>query len=844
MRSWLSSVYVLVICTGGALAQAPAADPYAAVRAPAMAAYEAGETARAYTLFEDVFAAIPESDPAERAATAFSLGILAHQSEERIRALVWLDQGFLLHAQAGTPEAEYANYLNYAGTISLEADEPELAIGYLRRTLGALPDTPDMLESRASTFNTLANALNAAGQYYEASERRRNALAGYMELYGLDHAYVGIVLEGLASDVEPDGHIGQAIAARRDALRIALSTREPGDLTIVTLAGVLADLLIEDGDPAGLIRVAGMVQEAGGANRHTARILSEIGARARTGGHVRESAELHARAYEMASADDETPDEYLATYLLNHALGVQGAAGYAEALPLLEEHHAFVRRIDGEPGLRTAAASERVWTALFRLARFAEAEANARERLEALTARADYPADQIGRAYENLALSIHEQYRPNEAGPIFARALEALEPNSSARGTLASLLDAYAIHLAYNEDRHAGLVMARRNAELRGELYGRDSAAYGRGLTTRATIERLSGMTSQALATLSEAETLYETLGETSAQARIDVMIQRAQISYEQGLLPQAEALLARADTLISPARTDQRRDWHDSMGRVRRTQGRLTEALSHFRESLALRIAQDGEASRASVFPLLQIAVTLRMQENLDEAEAMTRRALAIHEAFGVTAGNDVGIAWSELASILSLQGRTQESLAASERANALIAEVWPRGTQRRALQDYNHALLVMRSGRYADAEPGMRQAIADFRTIEGRSDAFLGTMVNTLGYLLEQRGDYRQAADAYRSGLALRSGQMSNDNPALASSRAFLARVLIDRLGETQEGLELFRAASSGLVEGVVLRAGTAADEGADGVEFARKDAFFTAHLEALWVTAHLDH
>ena len=48
------------------------------------------------------------------------------------------------------------------------------------------------------------------------------------------------------------------------------------------------------------------------------------------------------------------------------------------------------------------------------------------------------------------------------------------------------------------------------------------------------------------------------------------------------------------------------------------------------------------------------------------------------------------------------------------------------------------------MRTGQYADAEPGIRQAIADFRTIEGSSDAFLGTMVNTLGYLLEQLGDY----------------------------------------------------------------------------------------------------
>ena len=130
---------------------------------------------------------------------------------------------------------------------------------------------------------------------------------------------------------------------------------------------------------------------------------------------------MHARAYRAASADDETPGEYLATYLLNHALGVQGENGYEEALPLLRAHYEMVRGQDGETGLRTIAASERVWTALFRMARFADAEANARTRVEALTARTDENPVQLGRAYENLALSIHEQYRPNEAGPVFAQ---------------------------------------------------------------------------------------------------------------------------------------------------------------------------------------------------------------------------------------------------------------------------------------------------------------------------------------------------------------------------------------------------------------------------------------
>jgi len=832
---------MLAMCAGGAMAQETPDDPYAALRAPGVAAYEAGDFARAYTLFEGVIEAIPASDPAERADAAFSLAILAHRLAEPLRALEWLDRGFALQAEAQTPAADYANYLNYAGTISLEANDPERAIAYLRRAIEALPETADTLDARGSTFNALANALNASGRHYEASERRRNALAAYMELYGLDHAYVGIVLEGLASDVEADGHIGQAIDARRDALRIALSTREPGDLSVVTLAGVLADQIAADGDPAGLIRVADMVQETAGNTRHSARILSEIATRSQAAGDASVSADLHQRAYSAAQADPGTPDDHLATYMLNRAIGVQSAEGYAAALPLLEEHHAFVRRMDGEPGLRTAAASERVWTALFRLARFAQAEANARERLEALTARADFPAIEIGRAYENLALSIHEQYRPNEAAPVFARALEILDQTDGAQGILASLLDAYAIHLVYNADRDEALAIARRNVALRAELYGPGSLNHARGLNTLATVQRRVSMEDAALNSLDQAQRIYDAIGPSANAARVDVMIQRAQIVYSQGLLAQAESLLSQADTLISPSRADQRRNWHEEMGRIRRTQGRLTEAQAHFREVLTLRIAQDGEDARANVFPLLQIAMTLRMQNNLDEAEAMARRALSIHEAYGITSGTDLGVAWGELAAILSLQDRREEALQASERSNTLIAQAWPRGTPRRAVQDYNHGLVLLRQGQHDRAEQLMRQGIADYRGIDGHSPVFLGVMTNALGYLLEQRGAYAQAAEAYREGLDLRAGRLTNDNPALASGRAFLARMLIDGLDEPADGLALFRAASGGLVEGIMLRAGTAADEGADGVEFAQKDAFFTAHLEALWTNAH---
>ncbi len=843
MLYWIAGGVLWASAATGALAQTAVDDPYETLRAPALAAYEAGETVRAYALYEAVFRAIPDADPGERATTAFSLAILAHESGEPARALDWLDTGFTLHGDAGTPEHEIAAYIGYAGTLSLEAGDPERAVAYLQRALSVRQDTDETREARASVLNTYANALYAAGRYDEAGERRRDALQTYTEVHGRDHAYVGIVLEGLALDLEAQGQTRQALDARADALVIALSTRTAGDLTVVTLAGVQADALITLGDADGLRALGERVTATAGADRHSARILSEIAARAGAAGLLEVAAALNQSAYEAAEADPDTPGAFMATYLLNRAVSVQTASGYDAALPLLEDYADFVAGMDGASGLQTIAALERSWTALFRSARFVDAEANARARIDALAARADDQPLLMGRALTNLALALHSQYRPDEAEPVFENALRLLEPGSGDEGLLVSLLDAFAIHLVHNVDRDRAFEIARRNTALRAEVYGPESPEYARGLNTLATVQHVAGMADAALASLLEAEAVYDTLGLSSNGARVDGMIQRAEIFYHRGQLSQAETVLEAASDLITEARADQRRDWNSAMGRLRKTEGQLTEALIHLNDALAIQVAQDGENARANAYPLLQIAEILRIQTNLEEAEAVARRVIEIHDAYGVSSGNDLGVAWEELATILSLQGRRDEALQASQRAGELVADVWPRGTYTRASVDYNQGLLFARLGRMADAERLMRQGIEDMRALDRRSDVFLGAMVSALGTLLEQRGQYPEAASAYQEGLDLRVDVLANDHPALASNRAFLGRILLERLDRPQEGLALFREASQGLIEGIVLRSGTVADNGADGIEFAQKEAFFIAHVEAIWANTGRD-
>ncbi|WP_429912535.1 tetratricopeptide repeat protein [Glycocaulis sp.] len=231
--------------------------------------------------------------------------------------------------------------------------------------------------------------------------------------------------------------------------------------------------------------------------------------------HIAPFAELHASAmaaYEAAAADPNTWSHDLAARLLNHAIGVQEVSGHAAALPLLEAHYAILRRIDGEAGLETAAASERVWRALFALGRFAEAEANARERYDALAARADFPRAQIARALKHLALSVHIQNRPDDAAPAFAHALRVLGDHRYAGDRLdahASILDAYALHLAVHGSPEEALDIAMQNLEVRARLGSEDSPVYARGLHTLAAVQHRLGMIDAALASLEAAQAIY-----------------------------------------------------------------------------------------------------------------------------------------------------------------------------------------------------------------------------------------------------------------------------------------------------------------------------------------------
>ncbi|MGX6647345.1 tetratricopeptide repeat protein [Maricaulaceae bacterium MS644] len=843
MLYWIAGGVLWASAAAGALAQTVVEDPYESLRAPALAAYEAGETARAYTLYEAVFRAIPDTDPGERASTAFSLAILARESGEPVTALDWLETGFTLHRDAGTPDAEIDAYIGYAGRTALEAGDPERAIAYLEHALRVRTDTDETREARAGALNTYATALYAAGRYEEASEQRRHALQIYTDVHGPDHAYVGFVLEALARDLEAQGNTRQALDAREEALVIALSTRESGDMTIMTLAGEQADALITLGDADGLRALGERVTATAVADMDYAGILSAIAHRAWAARLLDVAAELHQSAYEAAAAAPDTPDAVMAVLLLNRAISVQTTSGYAAALPALEDYADFIGRMDGASGLRTIAALERVWTAMFRSARFVDAEANARARIDALTARADDQPLLMARALNNLALALHEQLRPNEAEPVYEDALRLLDAGAGDEGLLVSLLDPFAIHLVYNSNRDRALEIARRNTALRAEVYGRESLEYGRGLKTLATVESVSGMADAALASLLEAEAVYDALGPSANEARVDVMIQRAEVLYHRGQLPQAETLLDAASALITEARDDQRRDWHSAMARLRKAQGQFTEALMHLNAELAILVARDGENARRNAYPLLDIAKILRLQGNLEDAEAVTRRVIAIHESYGFSSGNDLGVAWDELATNLSLQGRRDEALQASQRSADLVAEVWPRGTSVRALSDYNQGYLLMTLGQMADAERFMRQGIEDMRALEPRSDVSLGNMVSALGHVLEQRGQYTAAASAYREALDLRVHALEHHHPALASNRAFLGRILLERLDQPEESLALFRDASQGLIEGIVLRSGTAAENGADGIVFAQKDAFFIAHVEAIWANTDPD-
>jgi tetratricopeptide (TPR) repeat protein len=216
--------------------------------------------------------------------------------------------------------------------------------------------------------------------------------------------------------------------------------------------------------------------------------------------------------------------------------------------------------------------------------------------------------------------------------------------------------------------------------------------------------------------------------------------------------------------------------------------QGRLDEAEELYRESLAIRREIAHGDDEEAISTITSLAELFRVQGRLDEAEALHREALAAARRVHGSTHPLVGACLNNLALVL----QDKEDYEAAERVmrEALEHErrLYGGDHPELASQMNNLAALLKLMERYEEAETMHREALAMRRALFGENHPQVAGSLNNLSVVLTAQGEYDEAEQLQRGALAIVRNLLGSDHPHVGVSLYNLGR-LLQKKGDWRE-------------------------------------------------------
>jgi CHAT domain-containing protein/Tfp pilus assembly protein PilF len=222
----------------------------------------------------------------------------------------------------------------------------------------------------------------------------------------------------------------------------------------------------------------------------------------------------------------------------------------------------------------------------------------------------------------------------------------------------------------------------------------------------------------------------------------------------------------------------------------------RLTQednALTHFRRALDLFRALHPKSDHPSIaIALNNLGEVYARQGNLDKALESFRNALEIHrKVHGDKPHTDTSTCLGNIGMIYSRKEDLAEALRYHRQALDMERQLHKEPHADLAVALDNVADILVTKGDLDAAEPLLREALQVLRQVcVGRPDPQLATVLNNLGDLSFQQGDYAQSVDFNLQALQMRLQLFGPDHPDIAESCSNLA-LACERRGETARAL-----------------------------------------------------
>ncbi|RMG53269.1 MAG: hypothetical protein D6723_07390 [Acidobacteria bacterium] len=240
-----------------------------------------------------------------------------------------------------------------------------------------------------------------------------------------------------------------------------------------------------------------------------------------------------------------------------------------------------------------------------------------------------------------------------------------------------------------------------------------------------------------------------------------------------KGAPAEAEGVLKKYLEISRRSAGDQSREVADALlqlGLVMNQKGDLAAAESFYREALTRYRKLLGEEDKHVAYALNNLAVLKSYQGDLDAAEKLYRRVIAIQRKLPADRENQINLATN--------------------------------------LQNLGATLKT--KGRYAEAEPLLREALDLRRRLLGENHPWIATAQIHWGDLLYRRGRYAEAEREIRAALRLQRETLPEGHIDLARALVVLGQILTSK-GEPEAGEPYLREAlairKKGLARGHVL-------------------------------------
>jgi CHAT domain-containing protein/Flp pilus assembly protein TadD len=278
-----------------------------------------------------------------------------------------------------------------------------------------------------------------------------------------------------------------------------------------------------------------------------------------------------------------------------------------------------------------------------------------------------------------------------------------------------------------------------------------------------------------------EALAIYERLAEQHRRSgdatKYTASITLVAMTYsELGRLVEAEQLLKEALALHGRLRAreidrlERLGNTHNALATVYYRQRRLSEAESHYRQSLLLMERCCGADHPDTAKAYANIAAVYVDQGRIEEGTNMLLRSLAIQEARQGAAHPDVVPTLQKLALIMGQNGQTDQAEEIHKRCLAILERAQRASSDLYATTLNNLALLYETTGRRVQAEPLYRRSLELRRRIFGLLHADTAQSLHNLAVTLANLGRDDDAEQLYKEALAAYEQAVGPDHPSVA--------------------------------------------------------------------------